>query len=228
MWPALGWEARTIALRQLWARAQVVHSVDFWTASAMVSSRSPFYASTPAEALEQLARLGEVGALARGQVEVLSTALDRFWAVVGRAPCVLNHGDLCPENALWHCGSVIALLDFEFAVIAPVELDLNELLKCAYAPPEQDDPLPDSDGSGRERLRQAVSDIAVSAVQTPDGPDLLLGFAILLELSMMENWLARWNGHEPFVEWQPYKTLKALADGYGGYLAPVLTRVARA
>lgn len=35
----------------------------------------------------------------------------------------VNHGDLALMNALWD-GEVIALLDFEFAVLGPVEIDL--------------------------------------------------------------------------------------------------------
>ena len=39
-------------------------------------------------------------------------------------------------------------------------------------------------------------------------------------------WLAKWDGHERFDDWQPYRTLTSLADSAGGYLAPVLARAA--
>jgi aminoglycoside phosphotransferase (APT) family kinase protein len=228
LWPVLGWEARVVALRQLWAKAQAVHSVKTSVAATHARRESPFYASSTAEAAASLARLEEVGVLATRQVAVLRNALDRLWAALPSAPRVLNHGDLSIENALWDDGRVVALLDFEYAVIAPVELDLNELLKCAYAPPERDDPLPDAGGSGRQRLREAAADIASTAVVTPGGSERLLGYAILLELWSMEHWLSKWDGVEPFAPWQPYRTLTALADGAGGYLAPVLARLAGA
>ena len=40
----------------------------------------------------------------------------------------VNHGDLALMNALWDSGEVIALLDFEFAVLGPVEIDLCRLV----------------------------------------------------------------------------------------------------
>jgi scyllo-inosamine 4-kinase len=226
LWSVLDWDNRIVALRQLWDKAQAVHSVSVSAASTYTRKHSPFYASNAEEAEASAARLQEAGVLASRQVAVLVDALDRFWTALPSAPRVLNHGDLCRENVLWHDGQVVALFDLEFAVIAPIELDLNELLKCAYAPPERDDSLPDSDGAGLQRMQEAVADLAVAALANPGGTDLLLGYAILLELWSMENWLSKWDGQEPFDDWQPYRTLTALADGAGGYLAPVLARAA--
>jgi len=225
LWPTLDWEDRITALGQLWALAQAVHSVDLALAKPYARAFSPFYASSAAQAAGQLARLREAGVLARDQVAVLSQALDRFWAAPDAARRVLNHGDLCTENALWNQGRVVSLLDLEFAVGAPVELDLNELCKIAYAPPERPDPLPDPDGSGKERLRRAVNEIAADTISSPGGADRLLGYALLLDLWSMENWLSKWDGRAPYVDWAPYRALTALADGVGGYLGPVLKRL---
>ena len=156
------------------------------------------------------------------QVDVLSDALDRYWAALPAAPRVLNHGDLCTENALWHEGRVVALLDLEFAVLAPVELDLNEVVQAAYAPPEQPDPLPDPGGAGLERLRAAVTEIAVAAARTPGAADRLLGYTVLVDMWLVENELSQWDGREPWSNWAPFRALTALADGAGGHLAPVL------
>src|SRR5205085_6742211 len=71
----------------------------------------------------------------------VSAALDltdvqrsRFHEIIGdycrAAPVVeqvVNHGDLALMNALWD-GEVVALLDFEFAVLGPVEIDLCRLV----------------------------------------------------------------------------------------------------
>ena len=225
VWPGLDWNARIDALCQLWGKARAVHSVDVAKAAAHVRPVSPFFASTGEDAEAQLARLTKAGVLVPAQVRVLSSALDRFWTAVPSAQRVLVHGDLCTENALWDGGKVVALLDFEYAIVAPVEVDLNELIKIPYAPPENVDPRLDPGGSGLEALRQVVTDIAVDTLTAPDGADRLMGFAILLELWMTEDELSKWDGREPFVNWAPYRALSALADGAGGYLAPVLARL---
>jgi scyllo-inosamine 4-kinase len=226
VWPALGWEARATALCELWAKAQAVHSVDPVLARAYTRDESPFYAPTAAQAAEQLERLEEAGVLAPRQAAILSEALEGYWAAMDSAPRVLDHGDLCTENALWDRGHVVALLDFEYAIVAPVELDLNELVRSVYAPPERADPLPDPDGAGRGRLRQAVADIAVAGASAPGGADRLFGFSLLVDLWGTENELSIWRrGRESWVNWAPYRALTMLADGAGGYLAPVLARL---
>ena len=77
-----------------------------------------------------------------------------------------------------------------------------------------------------------MADMKVWLSQRPTGiaiwpgfPGAAAGYAILLELSMMEDWLAQWDRAESSAAWQPYNTLNALADGSGGYLAPVLAHV---
>ena len=225
VWPALGWQARSAALGELWTKAQAIHCVDPERAQAHVRDSSPLYASDPAQAAGQLARLQQAGVLTLERVAVLSNALERFWAAVHLAPRILNHGDLCTENALWDEGHVVALLDLEYALLAPVELDLNELVKAAYSLPETPDPLPDPDGSGRAGLRQTVSDIVIATCSAPGAADRLLGFSILVDLWLTEKWVAEGVDGEPNTDWAPHRELIALADGAGGYLAPVLSQL---
>jgi scyllo-inosamine 4-kinase len=148
--------------------------------------------------------------------------LDRFWTALPAAACVLNHGDLTLENALWHAGRVVSLLDFEFAVIAPAELDLNELVKCAFAPGEHHESLPDPGGTGLQQMQKVVAELAKPVIAHPGGKDLLMGYAILLEQWMLEDWLAHPEGEGPLEQWQPYRMLHSLANGQGSYLAPLL------
>jgi hypothetical protein len=56
----------------------------------------------------------------------------------------------------------------------------------------------------------------------PAGRDLLLGYAILLELWLLQLWLAHPEGEGPLEQWEPLRRLRSLADGTGGYLAPLL------
>ena len=148
-WGGLSREQRASALRSLWERAQAVHSVAGFKAARIVSGETWFNSTDPAKAEAGLARLAGERILTGRECRALQEALARFWRVKPTAPCVLCHGDLTPDNAVWHSGEVVALLDFEFAVMAPVQLDLNHLVKCAYGP-----------GEGEPEPRQAVKAIA--------------------------------------------------------------------
>ena len=224
VWPGLNWNERIAALRQLWQKAQAVHSVELSAAGDFARHQAWFNVIYPEQAATQAASLAHQGILSACQADVLGNALFRYWTALSVAGCFLNHGDLTLDNALWNEGQVVALLDFEFAVIAPAELDLNELVKCAFGPTEANDPLPDLDGACRVQLQQAVTDLAIPVLDHPGGKDLLLGYAILLELWLLVDWLAHPEGEGPLEQWQPYRRLVSLADGNGGYLAPLLVR----
>jgi aminoglycoside phosphotransferase (APT) family kinase protein len=226
LWPALDWHSRAVALRQLSERAKTVHRVDVASAARRVSTRSPFYAANAAEADSALRRIANHGLLSATQVAALRRSLGRFWPALSLAPPVLNHGDLSPENALWRDGRVVALLDFEYAIVAPVELDLNELLKAVFAPPEFADTLPDPGERGRRRLQDIALGIAGTELVHSGAADRLLGYAIVLEMWMLENRIAK-EGFATIAESQPYRALSSLADanGDGGYLADVLAKL---
>ncbi len=224
VWPGLGWADRTSTLCQLWQKAQAVHTLDSAAVSTIARRRAWFNSNDAAEAEASATRLVEQKIITARQAEVLGAALDRFWYALPAAACVLNHGDLTLDNAIWRDGLVVSLLDFEYAVVAPAELDLNTFLKHAFAPTEIIDPLPDPGSEGVRAMRQAVAALAAPVIAHPGGPDLLLGYAILLELWQLQNWLAHPDGEGPLERWDPYLRLLSLADGQGGYLAPVLAR----
>jgi len=222
IWPELDWDLRLSALRQLWKKVLAVHTVDIAAAAGLARKKPWFNASSSEEAEAGLNRLVLNKILSSSQAIILRETLTRYWNVLPAATCVLNHGDLTIENALWHAGQVVSLLDFEFAVIAPAELDMNELVKCAFAPSERPDPLPDPGGESLQQLRNVVTELARPVLAHPGGKELLLGYAILLELWMLEDWLAHPEGEGPLELWQPYRMLISLADGRGGYLASIL------
>lgn len=225
IWPELDWDQRIIALRQLWKKVEAVHSVDVAAATPLARKGSMFYAANPEDARAGLTRLLRQKAISTHQVEVLEKALDRFWKALAKATLVLNHGDFTTENALWYEGQVVSLLDFEYAVIAPDELDLNELVKSAFAPPEGIDPLPDPGKKGLERMRQLVVELAIPMLSHPGSKDLLLGYAILLETWALEDRLV-YPIEDSSVDQEPlYQILGSLADEDCGYLAPILAVV---
>jgi hypothetical protein len=78
------------------------------------------------------------------------------------------------------------------------------------------------DRAGSENLRRAALAAAHPILARPGSRDLLFGYAILIELWLLELWLAHPEGEGPLETWQPYRRLLSLSDGKGGYLQPVL------
>ncbi|RKT82228.1 scyllo-inosamine 4-kinase [Saccharopolyspora antimicrobica] len=212
IWPTLDDAARSRAIEQMWERARHVHRVDVDAAAPHARSRSPFFPDDPAEVDASFERIVSAGMLTERQTNSLQQALERFWAALPMAPRALNHGDLCAPNTLWHGDSVAALLDFEFAVIAPTAIDLNEMVKIAFGP---------GDAAEREPLQGAVREIAGSALAAAGGPDVLIGYSIMLETWMLDQDLA---AAEPDLDDRANSTamLSAFAQGDGGYFAPIL------
>lgn len=229
IWPTLDWDQRLLALRQLWKKVEAVHRVNVAAAAPLARKRSLFYAAHPQEARDGLAHLMNHKVVSARQADVLEKALDRFWQALNPATLVLNHGDFTTENALWQEGQVVALMDFEFAVIAPDELDLNELVKSAFAPKDTIDPLPDPGRQGLERMRRLVMELAMPMLAHPGSRDLLMGYAILLEIWNQEDRLVyppTDNGLDQQTDQQAItQILGSLADGQGGYLAPILAMI---
>ncbi|WP_028924339.1 phosphotransferase family protein [Pseudonocardia acaciae] len=217
VWPTLEPAERVRAVEQMWTRVRHVHRVDLAAAAPHARARSPFFPDRPADASATLRRLADAGELTAAQVDGLDRALDRFWAALPAAPRVLNHGDFCVPNTMWHDGRVVALLDFEFALVAPPAIDLNELVKMAFVP---------SDPAGRAPLREMVGAIARSTLPEAGGPDVLVGYAIMLEAWMLENELSTVaNGGEPdeAERADASELLTAFARGDGGHYAPLFT-----
>lgn len=221
-WDELDWDERISALTQLWQRIRAVHSLDLAAVTGLART-TPWYQTPSAEeARVILAGLVQQEILTAQQVEGLAGVVERFWQVHPEAACVLNHGDLTFDNTLWEDGRVTALLDFEYAVIAPAELDLTELVKCAFSPGGAVEQTPDPGGTGRARARQLVWDAAAEVLAHPGGADLLYGYSVLLELWKLVDGLAHPEGEGPLEQWDSLINLRSLADGQGGYLAPVL------
>ncbi|MET8662416.1 aminoglycoside phosphotransferase family protein [Streptomyces griseus] len=218
-WPDLDGAQRVAAIRRLWDRAEAAHRVAPAAVEAVARPRNPFYAREPAEAEGGLRRLRASGVLTAAEHTRLSAALDRFWEALPDAPRVLNHGDLSPVNALWDGTDVVALLDFEFAVLAPVQLDVNELVKTAYAPLDGEPATRERED--RERLREAVDELARPHLRTDAEVDLLTGYSIQLETWGLERELAK-PGREAYPDWEPYRMLVSWAHTDGGCYAPLL------
>ncbi len=221
LWLRLGWAERISAWRQLWDKVLAVQRVDTAAAAPFARQVPWFGAPDLAAAVGSLERFAADGLLNAQQVRALAGRLADYWAALPGARVVLNHGDLTTENALWQDGRVTALLDFEFAVIAPPQIDLAELVLMAFAPGEREDPLPDPRGSGLAGLRGLVVELARPLLATPQEKALLLGYAVMLQGWLLGEWLAHPEGEGPLETWAPYRTLLALAEE-GAFLGEVL------
>jgi len=226
VWPNLDWNERADALRQLWQKAEAVHRTDATAAASIVRERTWFYPANAQEAEDRLTRLAQKSILTSAQADALRAVLTRYWGALTNAPRVLNHADLTIENSLWHQGKIVSLLDFEFAVIAPVEMDLMNLVRIAYSPPFPHDPTPEADNAGLEKLREVILEVAKPILMTRHASkDLLCGYLVLLESFLLEEWLAHPEGEGPMEGWEPYLVLISLADEQGGYLAELFRKV---
>ncbi|UNO43620.1 aminoglycoside phosphotransferase family protein [Streptomyces sp. MST-110588] len=216
IWPSLDHAARTRAIEQMWERVRHVHRVDVAAATPFARSRSPFFPPSAEAATAALDLLLTVKELTAAQVKGLSRSLDRFWTALPEARKALNHGDFCAPNTLWHDGDVVALLDFEFAVVAPVAVDLNELAKIAYGPGRPEERAP---------LREVVGRIVASTLDAAGGPDVLVGYSIMLEMWVLANALAADDPDEADEadRADAAAMLTAFAEEDGGYYAPLLT-----
>jgi len=225
IYPGLEWDQRIDVMRQLWKKVEAVHTVRPDAADPFVRKRWLFYPADVAEARAGLARVVAQGIVSAHLAGLLEKASERFWEGRDQAPLVLNHGDFTTENALYHEGQVVSLLDFEYALIAPPELDVNELLKTAFLAPEHLDPLPDPGGKGLAQYQQAVIDMALPMLAHPGSKDLLLGYAVMLGIWMIENELAHPDENSPRYIERFTEELVSLCNGQGGYLAPILARI---
>lgn len=221
-WDDLSWNERISALEQLWRKMRAVHRVDLEAVSGLARTTPWFQTPDTAQACALLAELARQGILTAEQAGELGRIVARFWQVRPGAACVLNHGDLSFDNILWQEGQITALLDFEYAVIAPAELDLTEWFKCAFAQGGAVDVAPDLRGKERTRARERACELAAPVIAHPGGADLLYGYAVLLELWKLVDGLEHPEGEGPLEQWDSLANLRSLADGQGGYLAPVL------
>jgi aminoglycoside phosphotransferase len=211
-WPTLTPEERRRALSQLWARVRLVHEATP-ALRPLVGSRSWFIPVTADDAADAAARVGAAVMLTHPQRRRLDEVLGAYYQAAPVVEQVVTHGDVALVNALWD-GEVVSILDFEFAVLGPVEIDLCRLLWEGLV--SEDWPNPDRDAGA------AAVAVAARYADPIHGRALLHGAAVLSELRDLAVWLARRRPEDAFEEQRPYRLLTGLLDADGGYLGPVL------
>lgn len=206
-WVTLTPEQRRQAIRQLWERVRAVHEATP-SLRRFVGSHSGFIPATVDDAAAMAVRVSDPIGLTEMQRSRLHEIIDRYYRAAPVVKQVVNHGDLALMNALWD-GEVVALLDFEFALLGPVEIDLCRLLF---------ESLVSKDGQRTDPDAGAAA-VALAARHTDPvhGRALLHGAAVLDQLRDVEIWLARRT-----EDWRPDRLLAGLLDEDGGYLESAL------
>ena len=209
-WPTLTREERRRAIRQLWERVRVVHDATL-SLRAHVGSHAGFIPATTDDAAAAADRVSAAIGLTELQGSQLHEMIDGYFRAAPVVEQVVNHGDLALMNALWD-GEVVALLDFEFALLGPWEIDLCRLV-CESLVPE-DGQRSDPDAGA------AALAVAARHAHPVHGRALLQGAAVLDQLRDVEIWLAR--AEDRFGDWRPDRLLTGLLDADGGYLERAL------
>jgi aminoglycoside phosphotransferase (APT) family kinase protein len=212
-WPALTLEERRRAIRQLWARVQVVHQATP-TLRLFAPSHGGFIPATAEAAMATADHVSTELDLTAAQQSRIYQIIGDYYRAAPLVEQVVNHGDLALMNALWD-GEVVAVLDFEFAVLGPVEIDLCRLVSEALA--SEDGQRSDNDTGS------AAFAVASREGDRVHGRALLLGAAVLDQLRDLEIWLGRDRTEERFQDWRPDRLLTGLLESDGGYVAPALT-----
>jgi hygromycin-B 7''-O-kinase len=137
-WPQMSFDQRRSAIRQIAEMLKALHGWECTLDLAPIEAPHLLDIGTHGgavgpvlAALEAAMQLDHVdpGMLREviGIVEHGAQALEPFTSTT------LIHGDLTFENVLWDQGTVTAMLDFEWARLAPRDLELDILLRfCAY------------------------------------------------------------------------------------------------
>jgi aminoglycoside phosphotransferase (APT) family kinase protein len=211
-WPTLTPEERRRAIRQLWARVRVVHDATP-SLRLLVGSHAGFIPATADDATAAADRVSAALRLPDVQRSRFHEIIGDYYRAAPVVEQVVNHGDLALMNAVWD-GEVVALLDFEFVLLGPVEIDLCRLVCEA---------LVSEDGQRSDNDAGDAFAIAARERDPVHGRALLLGAAVLDQLRDLEIWLGRDRTENRFEDWRPDRLLTGLLETDGGYLEPALT-----
>lgn len=211
-WPTLTPAEQRRAVHQLWARAQIVHDASP-SLRTHVASHGGFVPASLGDATAAARRAAVALGLSSAQQSRLHVVIEGYFRAAPLVEQPVNHGDLALMNALWD-GEVVALLDFEFAVLGPVEIDLCRLI-CEACVSEEGQRVDSEAGA-------AAVEIAARHMDPIHGRALIHGAAALDQLRDLDIWLALDRAEERVEDWRPCRLLTDLLDAEGGYLAPLL------
>lgn len=195
VWPRLPTPARIRAVRDLWTRVNTVHATDLERLPTLKAT--PLYALDPATAHEQIALASQtVGRGAAGRLsQIVAVGID----ALGQVSQALVHSDAGFGNAVWD-GCAAVPIDFEFACVGPMDLDLERLAR-------------ETVNADRATWRGVGRDLTLAAVGNPGGAARLRYYAVLFDLWAYSKWIAKAPKATDKQSWTPARNLVAAAEG---------------
>jgi len=219
VWSNLTWKERTEAIRQILSIMNQVHKVDISKIENLSNKRAWYTSFNAEETYSCVERYKEQKIFSAEQIDTLYGILERFWEKHNSATAVLNHGDITMDNLLWSNGRIVSLMDFEFSVIAPSELDLHCVINLAFFSDESE-LTNDCNIQEYRQYKNNVIELLKPMLTKSDSTDLILGYAFLYRQRFLEFWLENPEGN--LEEQDSYIKLLSLANGEGGYLSKII------
>jgi len=218
IWNDLSRVHKVKAVKQILDITEDVHSVSV-SAVKHITLTSAWYNSFDRDSsVADIERYTAKGWFTAQQGKNLYDALVRFYDCIACVTPVLCHGDITPDNILWHDGNVVSLLDFEHAVIAPGQLDIHSLVNLALIP--CDVILLNHENHEIQAYVDEMIRLFKPFLYEQRDKDLFIGYNILFRQRFFEFWLADPNGSMEMCD--AYQKLLSLSDGNGGYLLKIL------
>lgn len=207
-WRDLDSSARIDAVHDLWSRLHAAHRTDVDAARRIGCTSTPFYALEKKNARNLLDSLTEQQVVDPALRRRLRDILDQMFGELSRVPVVLTHTDAGPNNTVWTATQAVPI-DFEFACVAPADLELENLFRTLSWQPGWD---------ASPYLRDRVGELLTK----PGAHARLRGYAVLRDLWALRLWLRKAqldsevNGRgvdaDDLQTWAPLLHLRAHAD----------------
>lgn len=198
-WPSLDDASRCAALADLWARLAAIHRTDIVQARRLGCTTTPFYALEPQRAARQLRVCREAGAVDTALAGAIERVLGSMYRALAGVPLALAHTDAGAANTVWD-GRHAVPIDYEFACVAPVDLDVENMARSFAAEP--DSPF------SRQLAQLARAELARNRAR-----ERLLGYAVLRDVWGLTKWLGNAIGGDDRETWQPLLNLRAHVAG---------------
>lgn len=219
VWSNLDWKERTEIIQQITRIMELLHKVDVSKIENMSSKKAWYTSFNVQETYSCLEKYMDKKIFSSEQIDALYGILERFWEKHNSKTHVLNHGDITMDNLLWCNGKIVSLMDFEFSVIAPSELDLHCLINLAFFSDESK-LIGDCSIQEYQQYKNDVIELLKPMLANSGSVDLILGYAALFRMRFLELWLEDPEGK--LKELDAYNKLLSLANGKGGYLSEII------
>ena len=223
VWDGLDWVKKAKAIKQIIMIMDGVHSVDVSKVERLTLRVAWYNTFDKARSFADIERYITDKIFTRGQGLILRDILENFYECKDAAAPVLCHGDITPDNLLWHEGDVVSLLDFEHAVIAPRLLDIHSLVNMALVPYDE---AASKDvilfTETKPEIKNYVAEMIAlfkPYLSTQSDKDLFVGYNVLFRQRFLESWLENHTNQNDIEQCDAYQKLLSFCDGRAGYLS---------